>query len=54
MSRVAEGDTGERQHYGDLRNDDQATSTPEQRAENRRVVLVEERRPNKLEFIGNS
>ena len=53
MRRIAEGNPGEYQHDGELRDDDPATAAPEKGSENRRVVSVEERRPNEFEFVGN-
>ena len=53
MSRIAERDAGERQHYGQLRDNDPATPAPEKRAEYRRVVFVKERRPDEFELISN-
>ncbi len=54
MRRIAEGDPGECHHDGELRDDDPAAAASEKGTENRRVVSVEERRPDEFEFVGDS
>jgi hypothetical protein len=53
VGRVAKGDARERQRHQDLRGDDPASAAPEPAAEQRRVVPVEERRPEELELVGD-
>ena len=53
VSGVAKGDAGERRHDGDLRKHDPAAPAPEQRAENRRIIFVEKRRPDEFELVGD-
>lgn len=52
VGRIAERDTRQRQHHRELRGDDPAAPAPQQAAEPRRVVAVEERRPDELELVG--
>ena len=52
MLRVAKGDARQRQHHGDLRDDDPAAPPPKPAAEEWRVIAVEKGRPEELELVG--
>ena len=45
-------DAGERRHDAELRDDDPGAAPPEDAPEQGRIVLVQERRPEELELVG--
>ena len=52
MRRITERDAAERRHNAKLRDDDPGAAPPEDAPEQGRIVLVQERRPEELELVG--
>ena len=52
MPWIAEGDPGQRRHHCNLRNDDPASPSSQEAAEDRRIVAVKKRRPDEFELVG--
>ena len=52
MPRIAEGHPGQRRHHAKLRNDDPASPSPQEAAEDGRIVAVEKGRPQEFELVG--
>ncbi len=52
VGRIAKGDARQRQHDANLRDDDPAAPPSQETAEYRRVIAVEEGRPQEFELVG--
>jgi hypothetical protein len=53
LRRIPERDAGERQHDGNLRDNDPAAAAAQKRAEDRGVIFFEERRPDEFELVSD-